>query len=100
MGIQIVCPNGHALKVKTKYSGKVGLCPFCKGRMRIPSVPQDTESSLSGLSIKVPEFIKDDSLPEKNTDDIDVFCSKCHEAIPEGAAVCPHCDTYVVRLPQ
>ncbi len=98
MGIRIVCPNGHALKVKSKYSGRVGLCPLCKGRMKIPSIVKSKESSMSGLSIKIPEFVKDVPLPSR-TEDVEMLCSKCHESVPGDAAVCPHCNTYVVRLP-
>lgn len=36
MGICFFCPNGHPLNVKTELAGKVGLCPKCKVKMRIP----------------------------------------------------------------
>ena len=38
MGIAVTCPNGHQFKVKDKYAGKKGLCPYCEGQVlvRIP----------------------------------------------------------------
>ena len=39
MSIEVRCPNGHLLKVKDKYGGKTGVCPFCKGRVLV-SVPK------------------------------------------------------------
>ena len=102
MGIQVVCPNGHALKVKSKYGGKVGLCPFCNVRMEIPEregadgdFPR--ESSLSGLSIKAPDYTED-LQPPKGSDEVEKFCAKCHENVPSDAVVCPHCDTYIAQL--
>lgn len=35
MGISVTCPNGHELKVKSKYAGKKGLCPKCPGKVVI-----------------------------------------------------------------
>ena len=38
MGIAVTCPNGHQFKVKDKYAGKKGLCPYCEGQVlvRVP----------------------------------------------------------------
>ncbi len=38
MGIAVKCPNGHQFKVKDKYAGKKGLCPYCEGQVlvRVP----------------------------------------------------------------
>ena len=104
MGIQVVCPNGHALKVKSKYGGKVGLCPFCDSRVQVPErerklTGQPKESSLSGLSIKIPDFTKDWQ-PLKDTEDVERICAKCHKNVPQDATVCPHCHTYIVQLPE
>ena len=35
MGITVTCPNGHEFKVKDKYAGKKGLCPFCKDQVAV-----------------------------------------------------------------
>ncbi|MCG8451018.1 MAG: hypothetical protein MI725_15730 [Pirellulales bacterium] len=35
MGISVTCPNGHEFKVKDKYAGKKGLCPYCKGQVKV-----------------------------------------------------------------
>lgn len=36
MGICFFCPNGHPLNVKSELAGKVGYCPKCRVKMRIP----------------------------------------------------------------
>ncbi len=36
MGICFFCPNGHPLNVKSDLAGKVGYCPKCRVKMRIP----------------------------------------------------------------
>ena len=36
MSIQVTCPNGHTLNVKDSCAGKVGLCPACKARIKVP----------------------------------------------------------------
>ena len=107
MGIRIICPNGHALKVKSKYEGKMGLCPICNAEVEIPSRDEflteragihPKESSLSGLSIKVPEQPEEWELPAKR-DEMDKICARCHETVPHNASVCPHCHTYIAKLP-
>ncbi|MEQ8210115.1 MAG: hypothetical protein RH917_09810 [Lacipirellulaceae bacterium] len=42
MGIAIKCPHGHKFKVKDKYAGKKGLCPYCKGQVfvRVPTLEE------------------------------------------------------------
>jgi len=100
MSIQVVCPNGHVLKVKSKYGGKVGLCPVCNSRLEIPEhegARAAQPSSLSGLSINVPDFTKGWQ-PPRDTDEVEKICAKCHKNVPQDAAVCPHCHTYIARL--
>ena len=41
MSIQVVCPNGHVLKVSDDYAGKMGLCPVCKARIKVPQPSQE-----------------------------------------------------------
>lgn len=51
MGIRCYCPNGHRLNLKAFLAGRVGVCPKCDARFRIPleSEPkrEDTPSSTS-----------------------------------------------------
>lgn len=37
MSIRVTCRNGHSLKVKDSWAGKVGLCPVCKVQIIVPS---------------------------------------------------------------
>ena len=43
MPIEVVCPNGHLLKVKDKYAGKSGLCPHCQAPLLVPAPRADDE---------------------------------------------------------
>lgn len=45
MGIAVKCPNGHEFKVKDKYAGKKGLCPYCEGQVlvRVPDALSSRE---------------------------------------------------------
>jgi len=51
MSIEVTCPNGHNLRVKSEFAGKSGLCPFCKTRIEVPQAvapkPVAKGSSLS-----------------------------------------------------
>ena len=37
MSIRVTCPNGHTLKVKDSFAGKVGLCPVCQAKVKVPA---------------------------------------------------------------
>ena len=36
MGIEAFCPNGHRMKVKDHLAGRLGVCPTCGVRFRLP----------------------------------------------------------------
>jgi hypothetical protein len=36
MGIRTICPNGHPLNLKSFLAGKIGICPQCGAKFRIP----------------------------------------------------------------
>lgn len=46
MGIKFFCPNGHKLHVKSFLGGKLGICPHCGQKVRIPAETEQTEPSL------------------------------------------------------
>ena len=116
MSIRVVCPNGHLLKIKSKYAGKSGLCPICKGRIVVPKPEPDTlsedsimdvldphESGLSGKALEMSDSHAE--LVEKETEewweahDAPLkICARCDKEIPSDAHVCPFCKTYVVSL--
>lgn len=49
MGISVTCPAcGRESKIKEKYAGRVGGCPFCHAPIKVPGKPIDT-SWLQGL---------------------------------------------------
>lgn len=37
MPIRVVCPNGHALRVKDNLAGKPGVCPTCQAGFVVPA---------------------------------------------------------------
>jgi hypothetical protein len=39
MPIKVTCPNGHAMNVKDSFAGKVGLCPVCRAKVKVPKLP-------------------------------------------------------------
>jgi len=36
MSIRVTCPNGHTLNVRDSCAGKVGFCPVCKAKLKVP----------------------------------------------------------------
>ena len=46
MSIKVVCPNGHALQVRSEFAGKAGLCPHCKARIVVPQAEAVSEDDL------------------------------------------------------
>ncbi len=116
MGIQVQCPHGHQFKVKDKYAGKKGLCPFCKDQVavRVPDAAS-TDSGLSKAAYRVAAeqhgagAAADSSSSSVFDDDVvssdpSASCSllgssvirhnlrcKCGESVPMWFAKCPKC---------
>ena len=38
MSIEVICPNGHKLKVKDHWAGQTGSCPKCRAEITVPEV--------------------------------------------------------------
>lgn len=116
MGIEVKCPFGHQFKVKDKYAGKKGLCPFCKDQVAV-RVP-DAASSDSGLSkaayrvaaeqhggsVTSSSSVFDDDVvandPSASSSLLgssvirhNIRC-KCGERVPMWFAKCPKCGHY------
>jgi DNA-directed RNA polymerase subunit RPC12/RpoP len=70
MWIQLDCPNGHPLKVDVKFAGKLGRCPACGVKVRIPQ-PSPAEPDMSeehildliGPAAEPPPPVFDEPLP-------------------------------------
>jgi hypothetical protein len=43
MAIDVTCPNGHRLHVKSRFAGMAGLCPHCRARVQVPRSEQQLE---------------------------------------------------------
>ncbi len=121
MSIEVVCQNGHALKVKNSLAGKTGVCPVCKVKVKIPGaaapVPPGGSSELTEDAIldmigpyepdqaRIQAPIEEEKparktsgreggpVPPKKT------CLKCNAEIPAGTHICPVCRTYLTPFP-
>jgi len=109
MTIRVVCPNGHALKVKDSFAGKTGLCPACKARVHIPQINGNDMSEDAIMDILGPDAAEttkpareaaaagnlrktDPNLAYKK------ICHVCNEEIAATTHICPHCHTYIAKL--
>ncbi len=111
MGIKVMCPNGHAIKVKDSFAGKTGLCPTCKARIAVPNAPRSelSEDAILGIldayQSKRQESI--DSSRETSDDAVEQYvtskstkktCQNCGREIAMETHICPHCHTYIAGL--
>lgn len=108
MSIQLVCPNGHVLRVKDSFAGRKGLCPVCKAPIQVPK-PSTEELEDEVLQIIGPHNPDSSELPlEPLTDSVEHLkrstmtpyksCARCHREITSIAHICPFCHTYVAEL--
>lgn len=115
MAIQVVCPNGHVLKVTDESAGKTGLCPVCKARVKVPKKQEgfsedaildllaDSEEQRKKQPLQTADLDPEHqrkvarggetrSAPPKKT------CPRCNTAIPGDIRICPNCRTYVAGM--
>ena len=117
MGIAVTCPNGHEFKVKHKYAGKKGLCPFCKGQVavRVPDAVSSDQLQKAARRVAAEEHggpvtsdsgsvFDDDHLPEDASTSSSLLGSsvirhnvkcKCGQHVPMWFARCPKCGEYM-----
>ncbi|MBN1912666.1 MAG: hypothetical protein JW818_23290 [Pirellulales bacterium] len=114
MSIQIRCPNGHVLRVKESFAGRIGLCPACKAPVKVPQIhrslteddiievlgPHDASRKPPGSNGEAaddpielgPTQGKNGPSPPKK------ICAKCNREISAGTHICPFCRTYIANL--
>lgn len=106
MSIEVVCANGHTLKVKDSLAGKTGLCPVCKVRVRVPD-PTKGLSEDEILTILASESAESEGLREYHNPDgaAEVaptppkkICPKCQREILAATHICPYCRTYIAGI--
>ena len=122
MGILVQCPNGHEFKVKDKYAGKKGICPFCKGQVvvRVPdalsskefntavhrAAAQDrkTAAALERKATAKSSSVLDDSTSTDSSASSSLLSSsvirhnvkcQCGESVPMWFAKCPKCGRFM-----
>lgn len=103
--IDVVCPNGHRLRVKDEFAGRTGACPICGSKVKVPPKTQKlTEDDVlkflgdnpqpattTAQPADLPKIVRTDSparLPKK-------ICEKCHREILAATRICPYCHTYL-----
>ena len=119
MGIPVTCPQGHTFRVKDKYAGKRGHCPFCHASIVVPPATHLSDQDIADL-MGAPEDAGSEvdesaSVFDENQDSASVFddtddssamslleasairqmkrCPHCAEAIPFWSTRCPHCES-------
>ncbi len=116
MGISVTCPNGHEFKVKDKYAGKKGLCPYCKGQVAVRVPDASTSADLKKEALRAASMERgEDGKDSSVFDEPDALGSgdsasllgasviryqmkcKCGEAVPMWFARCPKCGEYMPR---
>ena len=122
MGIEVECPNGHTFKVKDKYAGKKGLCPYCEGEVfvlvpdALTSMEQNkklreeiirTHHSAGSPPKSKSSSVLDDSKGDEGSSGSllgssvirhQIRCAKCGESVPMWFARCPACGEYMDHL--
>ena len=114
MGISVKCPNGHEFKVKDKYAGKKGLCPYCKGQVavRVPDAVSSDNLSKAAYRAAAEEhgaaeaastvFEEPDQHDASSSGSLlgssvirhNIKC-KCGERVPMWFARCPKCGEFM-----
>ncbi len=114
MGIAVKCPNGHQFKVKDKYAGKKGLCPYCPGQVsvRVPDAVSSGDLSQAAYRVAAEEHgasaaassIFDDAASQDAGASSSVLGSSvirhnvkcsCGEHVPMWFARCPKCGNFM-----
>jgi hypothetical protein len=109
MSIQVVCPNGHPLKVQSSAAGKMGLCPVCKARVKVPQpdvrqVSEDTILDFLGPCKPEPPREKPAAVAPSAVGSNDETsgsvkrCNRCNREMAASMHVCPFCHTYIEGL--
>lgn len=115
MWIQLDCPNGHPVKVDAKFAGRMGRCPACGSRIRIPEaathdatedaildllgtsatatlpVHQEARRADSGASGTSSSLLNGSTLLHQAMK----ICAACKRKVSTRYQICPHCRTYM-----
>ena len=106
MSIQVVCPSGHQLNVKDRWAGRVGFCPVCKARVKVPTSAPGYLSEEDILNLVGPPEPRRDKMgnDDSPSEEVEAFeqrgppkkiCDKCNGEIDVGTHICPICRTYI-----
>lgn len=105
MSIELTCPQGHKLKVKDRYAGKMGLCPHCGSRVRVPGVSEQEilrllacddliEDDHLGSKVVQPAASMPETMPVRLPLGGSKACPRCKKDVRASFDLCPHCGMY------
>lgn len=111
MSIEVQCPHGHTFRVKDKYAGKRGLCPYCeqKVEVHVPSkLSEEDILELIGNPLPRQDNPGEEMVHDEPTDEqsgislVDASalwkmkkCLDCERLVPYWSKRCPHCDAKI-----
>jgi hypothetical protein len=120
MWIRLDCPNGHPVKVEEKYAGRMGRCPACGVKVRIPEADGRDLSEEAILDILGPSApaapeplpVHQEAAPAQSAassavlggskimggaaiDQPTRICPACKRKVSIRYQICPHCRTYM-----
>jgi hypothetical protein len=109
MTIEILCPNGHKLKVKDEFAGKAGLCPCCKARVQVPKKEEPLDDDILSM-LESPGVSCSQPKPQPQSDDVlnELFsrdkpkktCPGCGGKCSLAFTTCPRCGTPLPSAPR
>jgi len=97
MSIRVVCENGHELKVKDKYAGKVGICPHCEVRVSVPEQSPISDTSILAI-LGSPDPAASDSKTLRGgplRSPTNRNCPRCQTPVSKAYRACPKCALYL-----
>jgi hypothetical protein len=106
MWTRVLCPNGHALKVRTKHGGQAGKCPQCAAAVTIPELTEEELfAMIDALDKDTP--VHQEAKPEEVIGGESSLlvgstmlkrlktCPKCKQQFSAKYTICPHCRTFL-----
>lgn len=103
MVLRFNCPNGHALTSPEHLAGRVGKCPHCGAKIKVPSPPAaasatpiSADEATATTAESSPMTASDSGAHEDDGDTIVFLCPNEHRlhgprSLEGKAGQCPHC---------
>ncbi len=96
MAIRVICENGHALKVKEKYAGQVGICPHCECKVAIPARSPISDTSIMAILGQTDPGEQRTAVPQVESESPRTKnCPRCQTLVAKTYRACPKCALYL-----